>query len=91
MKTLALLAAIACTALVSAQSAPKTPPTKLKCAVMPDHSATIATATKQKLFADYKGRRYFFCCAGCVPKFKKDPAKYAKTAESIPTPKPPKA
>lgn len=90
MKTLTLLVALACAAVVSAQSAPKPLPTKLKCAVMPSHSVVIATATKQKMFVDYKGRRYFFCCGGCVPKFKKDPAKYAK-AESIPTPKAPKA
>ncbi|MCC7433284.1 MAG: YHS domain-containing protein [Methanoregulaceae archaeon] len=53
---------------------------------MSDHKVNIAKATKEKMFADYKGRRYFFCCAGCKPAFSKDPAKYAK-APSIPTPK----
>lgn len=61
-------------------------PKSIKCAVMPDHSVNIAKATKTKMFADYKGRRYFFCCAGCPGMFKKNPAKYAK-APSIPTPK----
>ncbi len=27
-------------------------------------------------YTDYKGRRIYFCCAGCPPKFDKDPEKY---------------
>jgi YHS domain-containing protein len=65
-----------------AAAAPKT----IKCAVMPDDKVDIAKATKDGMFADYKGRRYFFCCAGCPDAFKKDPAKFSKNA-SIPTPK----
>ena len=64
-------------------------PKELACAVMPSHKVNIASATKNKMFADYKGKRYFFCCGGCPTAFKKDPAKYAK-ADSIPTPKAPK-
>jgi YHS domain-containing protein len=60
--------------------------TSVACPVMKDHKVNIAKATKEGMFADYKGRRYFFCCAGCKPAFKKNPAKY-KTAESIPLPK----
>jgi YHS domain-containing protein len=71
-----------------AQSKPKAPPKELPCPVMPDHKVNIAKATKEKMFADYKGRRYFFCCAGCPGPFKENPAKYAKTQYSIPTPKP---
>lgn len=29
----------------------------------------------------YKGTTYYFCCQGCVSKFKKDPAKYIKASE----------
>ena len=29
------------------------------------------------LFRDYRGQRYWFCCAGCGPAFDADPAKYA--------------
>lgn len=58
----------------------------ISCAVMKGSKVDIAKATKSKMFADYKGRRYFFCCAGCPEAFKKDPAKYSKNA-SIPTPK----
>lgn len=56
------------------------------CAVMKEDKVDIAKATKSKLYSDYKGKRYFFCCAACKPTFEKDPAKYAKTAPSIPTP-----
>ncbi len=62
----------------------------MTCAVMPSDKVDIAKQTKAKLYSDYKGRRYFFCCPACKPSFDKDPAKYAKTAPSIPTPKPAK-
>jgi YHS domain-containing protein len=61
-------------------------PTELNCPVMTASKVNIKDATSKKMFADYKGRRYFFCCAGCPPAFKADPAKYAKAA-SIATPK----
>lgn len=83
------LAAIATSVLATPE--PKTPktPTTLKCAVTKD-KVNIADATKKHMFADYKGRRYFFCCAGCPEEFAKNPAKYSK-APSIATPKAPKA
>jgi YHS domain-containing protein len=90
MKTTLLLAGAALTFGAVAFAAPdgktKAAPTEIKCAVMPDHTVKIADATKSKMFADYKGKRYFFCCGGCPAQFKKDPAKFAK-ADSIPTPK----
>jgi YHS domain-containing protein len=88
MNKFALLSilAIATVGFASAQAkkAPK-PKTTIHCAVMTDDPVKIADATKNKMYADYKGRRYFFCCAGCPDAFKKNPAKYAKN-ESIPTP-----
>lgn len=59
---------------------------EISCAVMTGSKVNIKTATAKKMFADYKGRRYFFCCDGCPQAFKKNPAKYAK-APSIKTPK----
>ena len=35
----------------------------------------------KNIFADYNGKRVYFCCAGCVDAFKKDPAKYIKQME----------
>lgn len=91
MKITLLLAGAALTLGAVAFAAPdkKAAPTEVKCAVMSDHKVNIADATKNKMFSDYKGKRYFFCCGGCPATFKKDPAKFAK-ADSIPTPKAPK-
>jgi YHS domain-containing protein len=66
-------------------------PEELSCAVMGDHKVKLAEATDKKLFSDYNGRRYYFCCAGCEPQFKGDPEKFAKNGSisigQIPLPK----
>ena len=36
----------------------------------------------KKIFADYEGKRVYFCCGGCIKTFQKDPAKYVKDLES---------
>ena len=61
-------------------------PAKVECAVMKGHMVDVKDATAKKMFADYKGNRYFFCCGGCPGQFKASPAKYAK-APHIKTPK----
>jgi len=86
-----LLALSLTTAFAGPPQKAKTPkkstaPTSISCAVVPGDKVDIKKATADKRFADYKGRRYFFCCEGCPAKFKKDPAKYAK-ASSVPSPK----
>ncbi len=83
-----LTAVVAASAFCQATVGPakkmaKAPRTEITCAIMKDHTANIKEATSKKLFSDYKGNRYFFCCAGCKPAFDKNPAKYAK-APSIP-------
>lgn len=35
----------------------------------------------KKVYADYDGKRVYFCCAGCIPQFKKDPGTYLKKLE----------
>ena len=92
MKKFSLLA-LASLALVGgafAQAKPKAKPAKtpttISCAVQKGDMVNIADATKDHMYADYKGKRYFFCCKGCPEAFKKNPAKYAKSA-SIPAPK----
>lgn len=39
----------------------------------------------KKTYADYNGKRVYFCCSGCIPQFKQDPDKYLKklAAEGI--------
>jgi YHS domain-containing protein len=58
----------------------------IHCAVLTHSTVNIAEATRHHMFADYKGNRYFFCCADCPRDFKKNPAKYAKHSH-IKTPK----
>ena len=85
MKYLLSLALV--TGIVGASAAQKPAakaPEKIACAVSKE-TVVVADATKSKMFADYKGRRYFFCCSDCPKDFKKNPAKYAKSP-SIPTP-----
>lgn len=30
----------------------------------------------KEIFTDYKGKKVYFCCAGCKPEFEKNPEKY---------------
>ncbi len=55
------------------------------CAVM-GGKVDIAKATKDGLYADYNGSRYYFCCGGCPDTFKADPKKFA-SAPHFPIPK----
>ncbi|KFI97931.1 YHS domain-containing protein [Bifidobacterium subtile] len=47
------------------------------CAVMTSEEVDPQEAESKGLFRDYEGKRYYFCCPGCLPKFDADPAKYA--------------
>ena len=42
------------------------------CPVMSEYHA------RDKFYADYGGRRIYFCCRSCVKAFKKNPQKYLK-------------
>ena len=33
------------------------------------------------VYADHDGKRVYFCCAGCIDSFKKEPAKHIKKLE----------
>lgn len=33
-------------------------------------------AINKDIFIEYKGKKVYFCCAGCKEKFKKEPEKY---------------
>ena len=87
-KILFVAGAIVLSATAFAKTDDKTPKS-VKCAVMTGKDVDVAEATKTKMFADYKGNRYFFCCGGCPTAFAKEPAKFAK-APHIKTPKAPK-
>lgn len=34
------------------------------------------------VYADYQGKRVYFCCPACIPEFKKNPEKYLKKLEA---------
>ena len=38
----------------------------------------LAGNVDKNVYADYKGKRIYFCCQGCDATFKKDPEKYMK-------------
>ena len=35
----------------------------------------------KNVYTDYQGKRIYFCCAGCVEPFKKNPEQYLKKME----------
>lgn len=51
----------------------------LKCPVMGNK---IQNASEASDFRDFEGIRYYFCCAGCAPKFDSDPKKYSESVKS---------
>ncbi|MEK7376663.1 MAG: YHS domain-containing protein [Candidatus Margulisiibacteriota bacterium] len=46
----------------------------VKCPI----TGTMINPAKAYSKTDYKGKTYYFCCAGCPEEFKKNPGKYAK-------------
>ncbi|MBT2597979.1 YHS domain-containing protein [Arthrobacter sp. ISL-72] len=48
------------------------------CQVMAGTPVVKAEAEAKGLYRDYKGQRYWFCCAGCGPAFDAAPDKYAQ-------------
>ncbi|MBN9633405.1 YHS domain-containing protein [Leifsonia sp. L25] len=47
-----------------------------ECVVMKGSTVSKAKAEAQGLYRDYNGERYWFCCAGCAPRFDADPTAY---------------
>ena len=47
---------------------------QVKCPVM-------GGKVNREIYADYGGRRIYFCCKGCVNKFWQDPAKYSRKVD----------
>ncbi len=51
---------------------------KVESAVCPVMGNRIPDVSKAAGHSVYKGKTYYFCCAGCKPLFDKDPGKYVK-------------
>lgn len=41
----------------------------------------LRTRVKEKFYADYQGRKIYFCCRSCIKSFQKHPEKYLKNLE----------
>ena len=64
-----------------AAKAPVAKTAAITCPVTGDKIADIKDAAGS---STYKGKTYYFCCAGCKPAFDKNPAKFAKDAAKTP-------
>lgn len=53
-------------------------PAMLHCAVTGEEIASVKDASGSQ---EYNGKTYYFCCAGCEPMFRANPAKYAAAAD----------
>lgn len=48
------------------------------CPVMLEEVEDPASAA----YSDYQGKRYYFCCPACKPKFDKNPRKYVRALKA---------
>jgi YHS domain-containing protein len=48
------------------------------CPVMLNEVEDSSSAT----YSDYRGKRYYFCCPACKPKFDRSPRRYVRTLEA---------
>ncbi|MDR3708883.1 MAG: YHS domain-containing protein [Capsulimonadaceae bacterium] len=53
---------------------------KVTCPV----TGETVTNPKTAPFSTYKGKKYYFCCPMCKPKFDAEPSKYVKSAKAAP-------
>jgi len=75
-----IVTAVLSASAVAAQDDGTTP--KGRSALVPQTTCpVVGDKVNKDLYADYQGKRVYFCCAGCVDEFKKDPAKYVKKLE----------
>jgi YHS domain-containing protein len=78
------LAAVACGGAAPAPEAPKTTAGEVKApgeAKVGDKTTCLIskeefTVSDSSPKVEHNGKTYYFCCSGCVAKFKSDPAKY---------------
>ncbi len=59
---------------------PVVAPKKRPVLICPVTGDKIASAKAAAGHSVYKGKAYYFCCAGCKPRFDKNPAKAARNA-----------
>ena len=52
------------------------------CAKPQETCPVMGGAINKEIYADYNGKRVYFCCAGCIAPFNKEPEKYIQQLES---------
>jgi YHS domain-containing protein len=70
-KIKAVILALALTAFVAGGLWAADPKPQTTCPV-------LAGTIDKSVYADYQGKRIYFCCKGCDAEFEKDPEKYMK-------------
>ena len=70
-KIKAVILALALTAFAAGSLWAADPKPQTTCPV-------LAGNIDKSVYADYKGKRIYFCCKGCDAEFNKDPEKYMK-------------
>ena len=81
---LAALTALSSAVLAAPQTHTKKPSAQTKkaaliCPVTGDKIASVKAAVGH---SSYKGKTYYFCRAGCKPRFDKDPATFVKNSKA---------
>jgi len=60
----------------------RTAESKNKAAAMVEQSAEqtncpiMGLAVDKSVYTEYKGKKVYFCCAGCIDKFRENPERY---------------
>jgi YHS domain-containing protein len=78
LPTFVLAASLCAPVVVHARPAAK--PVKSAALICPVTGEVIPSIKAAAGHSVYKGKTYYFCCAGCKPMFDKDPAKYVHPA-----------
>ncbi len=96
VKTMLLLLALLIAGLIVVNGCKKSEPAApSEPAPMPEESKEAAAMIEQTIcpvmagpinkgiFAEYKGKKVYFCCAGCKEKFEAEPEKYIAKLPSL--------
>jgi len=43
----------------------------------------MGNPVNKDVYVDYEGKRIYFCCEGCIEKFKENPEKYMEKLEGV--------
>lgn len=85
MRVLAVAGFMAALGMAGCAEAKKAPEAEARAAsseevaLKPQETCPVMGGKIDKtIYADYQGKRVYFCCKGCEPEFEQDPEKYLK-------------